>query len=406
MPKTYAEINEKIKQGQAVVVTAEEMVEIVAESGAKEAARKVDVVTTGTFGPMCSSGALLNFGHSVPRIKVQKAWLNDVNAYAGLAAVDLYIGATEVPETDPLNRTFPGLFRYGGGHVIQDLIAGKDVQLRATAYGTDCYPRKELDTWINIADLNEAALLNPRNAYQNYNVAVNAHAEREIYTYMGVLKPNLGSANYCSAGQLSPLLKDPHYRTIGVGTRIYLGGGVGFVIWHGTQHNPTVPRNEHGVPTGGAGTVAVIGDMKQMSPEWVVGVSFVGYGTSLAVGVGVAIPILDEELARSTGLSDAELQAPVVDYSRGYPYGEGGPLGSVTYAELKSGRIALNGKEIPTAPLSSYVRAQGIAATLKAWIEAGEFLLTEPVQALPSAESGYTFKGLRDRPVVEEVVPR
>ena len=97
MPKTYAEINEKIRKGQVVVVNAEEMIDIVEEEGVEKAAHEVDVVTTGTFSPMCSSGALLNFGHAKPRIKVQKAWLNGVPAYAGLAAVDLYIGASELP---------------------------------------------------------------------------------------------------------------------------------------------------------------------------------------------------------------------------------------------------------------------------------------------------------------------
>ena len=70
--KTIPEINEKIRQGQAVVVTAEEIIEIVAKKGAARAAREVDVVTTGTFSPMCSSGAYFNFGHTKPKIKAVK----------------------------------------------------------------------------------------------------------------------------------------------------------------------------------------------------------------------------------------------------------------------------------------------------------------------------------------------
>lgn len=400
MAKTIAEINEKIASGKVVVVTAEEIIDIVEEEGAEKAAQKVDVVTTGTFGPMCSSGAFLNFGHSKPRIKVHKAWLNGVSAYAGLAAVDLYIGATEMPESDPLNSVFPGEFAYGGGHVIEDLVAGKDIRLRAIAYGTDCYPRKELDTWINLATLNEAILHNPRNAYQNYNCAVNLSKEREIYTYMGVLKPDLGSANFCSAGQLSPLLNDPFYKTIGIGTRIFLGGGIGYVTWWGTQHNPTAPRHENGVPKTGAGTLTVTGDLKQMKPEWLRGVSLRGYGASLQVGLGIPIPLLDAEIAQYTAVKDSEITAPIVDYSRGYPYfEETPPLGSVTYAELRSGKITVLGKEVPTASLSSYSKAREIAETLKDWIKTGHFMLTQPVQQLPSADSDYTFKLLAERPV-------
>jgi len=405
LAKTYDEINEKIKAGEVVVVTAEEMVGVVAEQGAAAAAEKIDVVTTGTFSPMCSSGAFLNFGHSTPRMKLTNAWLNEVPAYAGLAAVDVYIGAAEVAKGDPLNRDFPGEFNYGGGHVIHDLIAGKDVRLRAKAYGTDCYPRRELDTWINIEDLNECYLCNPRNAYQNYNVAVNVHADRDIYTYMGVVKRDLGSANYSSAGQLSPLLNDPYYRTIGIGTRMFLGGAQGYVYWQGTQHEPTGERNDKGVPTGGAGTLATVGDMKQMDPRYVVGVSMLGYGASLALGLGTAIPILDEEMAAFCGVSDADIVAPIVDYSRDYPNNEGAPLGHVSYADLKSGAIEIKGKRVPTTPLSSYVRAKEIAEKLKGWIKAGEFFLTEPVQPLPSPEESPGFKMLNYRPIEGEQAP-
>ena len=245
MTKTIQEINEKIKKGEAVVLTAEEIIDFVAEEGVNKAAQKVDVVTTGTFGPMCSSGAYFNVGQTRPRIKLGggKVHLNDVPAYAGFAAADFYLGATALPEEDPRNSVFPGRFAYGGAHVIEDLVAGKDVRLAVQAYGTDCYPRKKLETWISLQEMNEAVLFNPRNAYQNYNVAVNL-SDKVIYTYMGMLMPKLGNANYSSAGQLSPLLNDPEYRTIGVGTRIFLGGGVGYVVWNGTQHNPTVLRGD------------------------------------------------------------------------------------------------------------------------------------------------------------------
>ncbi|MEN6547970.1 MAG: homocysteine biosynthesis protein [Armatimonadia bacterium] len=405
MAKTVAEINEKIKHGQAVVVTAEDMIGIVAEQGAKKAAKTVDVVTTGTFGPMCSSGAFLNFGHTKPRMRMSKVWLNDVPAYAGIAAVDCYIGATEVVEGDPLNRNHPGEFRYGGAHVIADLVAGRDVLLRAESYGTDCYPRRELETLLRLKDLNQAFICNPRNAYQNYNVAVNLSKDRDLYTYMGVLKKSLGSAGYCSAGQLSPLLNDPYFRTIGIGSRIFIGGAQGYIFWQGTQHDPASARSENGVPKGGAGTIATVGDLKAMNPRYLVGVSMYGYGVSLALGIGIPIPILDADMARYTAVSDAEILAPVVDYSRGYAYGERGPLGHISYAELKSGSIEVEGKTIPTSPLSSYVRAREIALELKQQIDTGQFLLTEPVETLPSADSDVKFKLLNERPLksVKEV---
>ena len=398
MTKTIAEINEKIGKGQAVVVTAEEIIEVVAKKGIEKAAKEVDVVTTGTFSPMCSSGAFLNIGHSKPRIKLGggKVYLNDVLAYVGLAAVDIFIGATGLPEDDPRNRSYPGEFSYGGGHVIEELVAGKDVRLVATAYGTDCYPQRKLETLVNIDGINETVLFNIRNAYQNYNVAVKL-SRKTIYTYMGVLKPNLGNANYCSAGQLSPLLNDPYYKTIGIGTKIFLGGGIGYVAWQGTQHNPSVLRGDNGVPRRPAGTLAVIGDLKQMRPEWLRGASMLGYGSTITVGIGVPIPVLSEEILRYAAVRDVDISAPIVDYSEDYPRRKPDSLGEVDYARLKSGKIEVQGKEVPTASLSSYPKAVEIANTLKEWIQEGRFLLTEPVSPLPGVEAGIAFKNLVER---------
>ncbi|MDD5654994.1 MAG: homocysteine biosynthesis protein [Candidatus Omnitrophica bacterium] len=398
--RTIKEINEKIKKGQVVVVTAEEAIDIVAKKGAKKAAEEVDVVTTGTFGPMCSSGAYFNIGHSKPRIKVGGGTckFNDVPAYCGFAAVDVYLGATAIPDDDPRNKVFPGEFKYGGGHVIQELVAGQDVRLEATSYGTDCYPRKKLETLVKLKDLNEAVLFNVRNCYQNYNVAVNL-SDKMIYTYMGVLKPKLGNANYCSAGQLSPLLKDPHYKTIGVGTKIFLGGGVGYVAWHGTQHNPGVKRKENGIPQAPAGTLAVIGDLKQMKPQWLVGTSMLGYGVTMTIGIGVPIPILSEDILKNAAAKDDEIYSQIVDYSENYPNCIPGSLGEVNYAQLKSGNITVKGKEVQTGALSSYSKAKEISEELKSWIKKGDFTLTEAVAALPGADSGYALKPLKERPI-------
>jgi uncharacterized protein (DUF39 family) len=398
MGKTYEEINDKIREKRAVVVTAEEMIDIVEQRGAEKAAEEVDVVTTGTFGPMCSSGALLNTGHTTPRMRIQRAWLNDVPAYSGIAAVDLYLGATELPINDPLNKVYPGEFRYGGAHVIEDLVSGKDVLFMAESYGTDCYPRREVESLIKIQDLNSATLLNPRNCYQNYNVAVNASKGKPIYTYLGILRPRMANASFCSAGQLSPLLNDPHYRTIGIGTRIFLGGGVGYVFFPGTQHSPDEERTEGGVPTGGSGTLAVVGDLKRMRPEYLRGVSVTGYGVSLAVGIGIPIPILDEEMARFTAVTDRDLLAPVIDYGEDYPSNRAAPMTHVSYAELKSGSISVNGKEVRTASLSSYSKARQIAEELKDWIEQGAFLLGRPVEPLPGVESGVELGSMKIRP--------
>ncbi|MDQ7031956.1 MAG: homocysteine biosynthesis protein [Desulfonauticus sp.] len=375
--KTIQEINEKIKKGKAVILNAKEMTELVKKVGKRKAALEVDVVTTGTFSPMCSSGFLFNFKQYPPLIKASKVWLNGVPAYGGLAAVDAYLGATEPKEDDPLNRVFPGQFKYGGGHVIEDLLRGRSVHLRAEAYGTDCYPRKFLERDITLGELNDAILLNPRNCYQNYNCAINLSSKIK-YTYMGPLRPYGANANFATSGALSPLLNDPYLQTIGTGTKIFLGGGIGYVIGHGTQHNPNPPRNKRGLPLQPAATLMLKGDLKQMNPRYIRGLSILGYGCSICVGVGIPIPILDEEIAFYTGVSDQDIQVPLVDYGEEYGQGKAKPLKYVTYEELLSGTIDFEGKKVNTVPLTSYSLSLEIAEVLKEWIKKGKFLLTEP----------------------------
>jgi uncharacterized protein (DUF39 family) len=376
--KTYEEINKKLKAGEAVVLTAEEVSKMAMEATPEEIAEKVDVVTTATFGAMCSSGAIINFGHTHPPIRMEKIKLNGVPCYEGLAAVDSYIGATAC---DPENPT------YGGAHVIQDLLEGKDITLEAWGKGTDCYPRKHIKTTINIHTINELILFNPRNAYQNYNVAVNT-TKKMIHTYMGTLLPGLRNATYSTSGELSPLLNDPEFKTIGIGTRIFLGGAQGFVVWPGTQFHTTRPKNELGIPVTNAATLAVMGNLKEMSSEYIQAAYFEKYGVSMFVGIGIPIPVLDVEMAKRVSVNNRQIQTSVLDYGTvGMP-----KLGEVSYEELRSGTIKVNGQKIRTAPVASLAKARKIADELKKWLKEGNFEISKPVQMFPQNTSLNSLK--------------
>ncbi len=380
--KTYEEINRRIESGKAVVLTADAIMDYVDRKGLEAAAAEVDVVTTATFGPMCSSGCFLNFGHATPKIRMTEAWVEDVAVYAGLAAVDVYLGATQLRHGDPANMDYPGEFRYGGGHVIEDLVAGKSLQLFALSYGTDEYPRREIRTYFTLRDLNQAVMVNPRNCYQNYNVAVN-ESDRRLHTYLGTLEPRLGNANYSSAGQLSPLLNDPLYQTIGIGTRVWLAGAHGHVYAEGTQHTGQCERGPNDIPSEGAGTLALTADMKQMRPEFVRGVSLRGYGVSLALGIAVPIPVLNPAVLRRTCVRDRDIFAPVVDYSHDYAQKTGRILGRVSYEQLRSGEIRIGDKPVPVGSLSSYHKALEAATLLADEIRRGDFTLAAPIARLP-----------------------
>ncbi len=381
MQKSWEEINHRIKDGRAVVITAEEVKEMALTSSPKDIVNQVDIVTTGTFGPMCSSGVFINFGHPQPPMKMEEVTLNGVPCYGGLAAVDTYLGATAVSKEDE---------SYGGGHVIEALARGEHVLLKAKGRGTHCYPRQHVETWISKENLNELILFNPRNAYQNYAVAVNSSQEPK-YTYMGILLPNLENATYCTAGELSPLLNSPDLRTLGIGSRIFLAGTSGYVSWPGTQFNSLKDRNHNNIPAGPAATLAVIGDLKKMNPAYLKAACYKGYGVSLFVGIGVAIPVLDEEIARQVSRRDEDIETEIIDFGQGKS-----SLGRVNYGELKSGSIRIKGKRVKTAPLSSFYMARIIAQELKEWIQAGGFILTRPLEYFP--EKGLKSLEIREKP--------
>lgn len=384
--RTLAEINDKIRRQCVVVWTVEELKARVAEVGVTQTAKEVDVITTGTFEPMESSGAIINIGHTDPPIKIRKCWLDGVPAYAGFGAVDLYLGATQQVDYTGLvdsPDTEESALR-GGGHVIEDLIAGKSVHLRAIGQVTDCYPRGSFDTTITRETINQFFLFNPRNLYQNFIVGVNG-GDRPLFTYLGPLQPRLSNAVYSNPGAISPLLNDPDLKLIGIGTQIFLGGGIGYIAWEGTQHFPLQKRLPNRTPVGPSATLALIGDAKQMNPKWVRGCYFKNYGSSLMLGVGIPLPVLNEEVVNNCAVQDRDIVVPVVDFS--IPRRVRPTFGLVSYAQLKTGRITVDGKSVRVAPLASLYLSRQVALELKQWIERGEFSLTEPVAAIPMNRS-------------------
>ena len=385
--RTIAEINDKIRHQRVVVWTVEELKTKVAEIGVTQAFKQVDVITTGTFEPMESSGAMINLGHTDPPIKIRQCWLDGVPAYPGFGAVDLYLGATMTADYSDTGEVLKGSMRQGtsspergGGHVIEDLIAGKPIQLRAIGQVTDCYPRASFETTITSETINQFYLFNPRNLYQNFIVGVNG-GERPLFTYLGPLQPRLANAVYSNPGAISPLLNDPDLEVIGIGSSIFLGGTIGYVAWEGTQHFPLQKRLPNRTPIGPASTLALIGDGKKMNSQWVRGCYFKNYGSSLMLGVGVPLPVLREDVILHCALQDEDIVAPVVDFS--IPRRVRPTFGLVSYAQLKSGLITIEGKTVRSAPLASIFLSRQVAQELKQWIEAGKFTLTEPIAKIP-----------------------
>jgi L-aspartate semialdehyde sulfurtransferase len=211
---------------------------------------------------------------------------------------------------------------------------------------------------------------------------------------MGTLLPRFGNIHYSGAGVLSPLSNDPNFDYVGVGTRIFLAGAQGYVIGPGTQHNP---QNNFS-------TLMVTGDLKKMSNKYLRGSTFHKYGPSLYLGIGIPIPVLNEKIARNTAVRDRDIKVPVVDY--GIPRRDRPSLKIVSYEDLKSGIIDLNGKETLASSLSSFHMAREVARELKAQVEKGEFLLSQSLEPLPRIGSARPMKQTKESPNVGDVMSR
>jgi len=383
--KSLSEINERIRDGSVRVVTAEEMPDLVDELGTDGAVREVDVVTTGTFGAMCSSGVFLNLGHSDPPIKMGKTWLNGVEAYGGIAAVDLFLGATQ-PSLDRGDE-------YGGAHVIEDLVVGNEVDVKSQGVVTDCYPRLDIETSLRLEDFNQATMVNPRNAYQTYAAATNT-TDRTIHTYMGTLLPRSGNISFNGAGALNPICNDPDFEYIGIGTRIFLCGSQGYIIGSGTQHHPQ----------SGFSNLMVKGDLKEMTNDYLRAATLQDYGPSLYVGIGVPIPVLNENIAKKTAIRDKDITTEIYDY--GVPRRARPALKAVNYEELYSGVVEINGKEVKASSLSSRYVARKIACALRDQILQSEFFLSAPVEPLTLEGKNEPMRQTKEYPLVGDVMGR
>jgi CBS domain-containing protein len=209
---------------------------------------------------------------------------------------------------------------------------------------------------------------------------------------MGTLLPNSGNVTYSGSGVLSPLSNDPTYQTIGIGTRIFLGGAAGYVVSEGTQHSPS----------GGFGTLMVTGDLKKMSREYLRAATFHKYGTSLYVGLGIPIPVLNDDIAKAAAVSDADIVTGIYDYST--PRRAKPELRKVTYEELKSGMVDLNGREVKTSSLSSFYKARQVASELKSRIKKGKFFLSPPAERLRAEGTAKPMKQTLEMPLIKDVM--
>jgi putative methanogenesis marker 16 metalloprotein len=294
MTRTIAEINERIKSQDAVVLTAQEVCDIIRD-GEELALKDVDVVTTATRAIMSGTYAVLSFPMAEPGtfVRAEKVWINGVPACIGpcpnerLGIIDLMIYGTSHSKDKP---------DYGGGHLFRELVEGKMVLVEVeTSDG------QSLTKAIRLNDIPYAQILSTRNAFKNYVAFVNPR-NAPLQTIFNALEfpARLSCATVSGCGQLNPIKNDPKLETIGIGTRILLNGAKGFVIGTGTRSMPSRPN------------LLGLADMHQMSPEYMGG--FITSAGPECIGSwAVPIPVLNESILENILLQDRDIALPIMD---------------------------------------------------------------------------------------------
>ncbi len=366
MNRTYGEINEKIKAGRAQVLTAQEAKALIKEKGLQYFMDNVDVVTFASFEMHANALIYLSFGQTDPLIYFSEAFINSVPAYP-CGPTDFALSCVAFSKEN---------LEYGGGHILEDLVKGKDIHLKAVGRNLEVFTNKEFETWFNLKNLNNGKLFLNQAIIQNNIVATNS-GEKDINSPMGTLIGKLENSTFNSSSYLNPLINDPYASLIGIGTKVWIAGAVGVIVGHGSSHNALQKRNEHGVPIGPGITLSAVADIESMIPKWVRGGFIKSYGPVLYIGVGVPIPVLNEETAKYISITDDKIHSTIVDFS--IPRRTKPTFGQCTYSELRTSTVVINKKPTLSAPLSSMALALEICTELKNAILQKSFLLSEKV---------------------------
>lgn len=367
MIRTYEEINEKIQSSKANVISVFEAKSVIKDKGIKYFLSNFDVVTCASFEMNTNASLYMSFGQTDPLIYFSEAYLNNVPAYP-TGPTDLILSCVAFSKDKP---------EYGGAHIIEELVGGKDIHLKAAGKNLQVFPNKDFETWFKLDDLNCVNLFLNQAINQNDIVAANS-GDVDISSHMGTLIAHLENSTYNSSSFLNPLINDPLCKTIGVGTRIWIAGGVGYVTGYGTNHNPAQRKNDSGVPVGNAVTLSAIGDLRGMQKKWIRGGYLKSFSPVLYVGVGVPIPVLDEEIANSLAITDERIHTTMFDFS--IPRRTKPILGQCTYSELRTSTVSINKKPTLSAPLSSMSGAIEICNLTKESILNKTLFLSKPLE--------------------------
>jgi putative methanogenesis marker 16 metalloprotein len=294
MVKSLPEILRRIKKGEAVVMTSQEVCDLV-RSGEQADLQDVDVVTTATRAVMSGTYSVLSFPVACPGsfARAKKVWINGISAHVGpcpnekLGALDLMVFGT----AHSRDR-----HDYGGGHLFRDLVERKPVSVEVE---TD--EGKMLQVEVGLDEMPNARLYGTRHAFKNYSAFVNP-GDRPVSTIFHArpFEPHCNGATFSGCGQINPVKNDPLLEAIGVGTRILINGAEGFVTGQGTRSCPERPN------------LTGFADMHKMNPEYMGGF-ITSAGPECICSWAVPIPVTTDTILKEIARLDRDIPLPVMD---------------------------------------------------------------------------------------------
>ena len=351
------------QRGDLQVCTAAEFRDRVAELGLEQAFRHTHVVVASEAGFTAQASLVLHLGPSDPPIRIERCRLGPAEAAGGHGNTDLVL---------PIQS--------GGAAALEALLQGQQLPFSASGQASPQQPRQELETQLSLDQIGAGQLLLHRAIAENGVVAVSSRDGLTPTPWGPVLGP-MGSALFSCAGAGSIGMTMPGLQALGPGSPVLVAGAVGWVSGTGAGHNPQVRRQASGHALSPGASCAVSVDLHGLERRWIRACEQRQEGSGLLVAMAAPVPLVDLAAARQAACGNEQLQAPVLDY--GIPRRVRPSLGSVSYAQLLSGKVSLGEQRIRCAPAHSPRLAEEIGAELCERLRAGLFPIRLPLVGLP-----------------------
>ncbi|TXT61888.1 MAG: hypothetical protein BAJALOKI3v1_730013 [Promethearchaeota archaeon] len=307
--RTLEEINSKIKEGNANILTVQELIDKL-EDGENIGFEDVDVITTATKALMSGIAGIFSFRLFPPKEvrKFIEVSINGIPGFPGpcpnefLGIIDLILYGTAKSETRK---------NYSGGMLFRDLVEGKQVNIRAKSV-----EGIEIEKTLTLKDFQFARLMGTRQAIRNYFAMVNP-TENVVETIFSALplKGNFSQLTFSGCGAMNPFQNDPDADVMGIGTKILVNGQIGYIMGPGTRNDRLKPN------------LQTICDMKGMDPEFM-GSFKTSYGPESICSIAVPLPVLNEKIWNNIIKSDNDVPLTILNVVGRFRVGE------ITYGDV------------------------------------------------------------------------